>query len=214
MAHGSKRWIVTFDGHLKKSNDRTKKDYYRNLSKWQPLTPLRRVYGWKFGGKGDFCPQCKHNVKPILAHNDAYDAAVEKLKNEFEKKLQPEIEAFERKFAKWMAMEDYRWGMDMPRNPADDYSRFWKFKAQNEHRLPPKPMWDVETYLCPKHRRCSDVKDSMWSANLPGRKAHYQDMVRQDYRDYRNEVKKVMRNAKYDEDGYDDIPRYRRGWLD
>lgn len=64
MAHGSKRWIVTYDGTLKRSNDRTNKDYYRDLKWWDSGS-------WGYYSrkrKKQHCPQCKYIRK--LMHKD------------------------------------------------------------------------------------------------------------------------------------------------
>jgi hypothetical protein len=69
--HGSKRWIMTYDGRIKKSNDRTWKDKFSDLKDWTPMYGKR---AWRGINKDNFCPQCKHVSKPIREQQDAIKA--------------------------------------------------------------------------------------------------------------------------------------------
>jgi hypothetical protein len=57
MAHGKKRWIETYDGRLKKSNDKTWSDKKSDLHRWK---------GWERPYK---CPDCREIWRPYDEHN-------------------------------------------------------------------------------------------------------------------------------------------------
>lgn len=222
MAHGKKRWIIAYDGKIKKSNDRTKKDYYRDLRWWEPHQSLWKVWGRR-DPAGEFCPQCKHFFKAVKAHNDYYEAVSNQIRDEYVASIQDKIEKYEVKLAKWNKYAvSWResWGREWhwetrPKDPREDYAALGDYRRKNEHRMPPKPIRDEETFLCPKHRRKFDKKAEMWYRNhVNGCKDRYGWSVRQNYRDYRSEMKNIMRRAKYDESYYDDLAPYKHNWLD
>lgn len=70
MAHGKKRWIETYDGRLKKSNDKTWSDKKSDLHRWK---------GWK---RPYECPDCREIWRPYEEHN----AKVRKVQESLEAK--------------------------------------------------------------------------------------------------------------------------------
>lgn len=206
MSHGKKKWIVAFDGKLKRSNDRTKKDYYRGLKYWEP-------YGQSYWRRKEpeFCPQCKHNYKPIKAHNDAYSNAHAQIRAEWKESYDARLKEYNIAIKKWW--KGHELNERAPLHPDYDHMGYWQYFKKNKHRIPAQPIRDEEAWLCPKHRRYYDAERTMWR-NSHGCNANYQWTRKQQYRDYRNDIRSLMQKAKYDEEYYDDIFPYVHSWLD
>jgi hypothetical protein len=221
MSHGKKKFIEAYDGRIKRSNDRTKKDYYRDLKWWEPWED-GKLNSWKMNSTREFCPQCKHNYKPIKAHNEAYWTIVRQLRAEWEAMHAKEIVEYNRDMRVWRErMQKAKMAGNKPEvswlyviQPHHPERSYWKYYEANKHRIPAKPIRAEEAWLCPKHRHKNDKKDEMWSTPYPGRKRGYAYTRKQDWKGYKNEVKSIMQKAKYNEDYYDAIPKYKRGWLD
>jgi hypothetical protein len=206
VSHGKKKWIVAFDGKVKRSNDRTKKDYYRGLKYWSAYGQ-----GWR-RAQPEFCPQCKHNYKPIKAHNDAYWGAWKELRAEWDAGYEKRLSEYNVAIRRW-----WKWGVGnepAPVHPDNDYKSFHKYTEENRYRIPAQPIRDEEAWLCPKHRRYHDAEREMWRYPYPGCKENYKWTRKQQYRDYRNDIRILMQKAKYDEEYYEDIFPYVHGWLD
>jgi hypothetical protein len=188
--HGSKKWITDYRGRIKRSNNRTKLDYYAGLKAWDSKS---RYVGW-FRRKREksSCPQCRHVEKAI--QNDLmayYDMEVEVRKE-------------------WKALygETYWIQKDGKTLYFRDYFR--------QHRKYVGFLWhyDPRNYLCYKHERMYEQERAMWDAHLNGTKQNYRWSVKHERQKYRRKVKNLMQRAKYDEELYEDIPRNKRGWLD
>jgi hypothetical protein len=206
MAHGDKKWIVDFSGKLKKSNDRTKKDYYGELKWWK---------SWKReSNKENFCPQCKHFAKPIQEEQDRI------------RKINRSIhDAFKKQYPKYadydvvMRLSDFEtWGDYFIERNKRNVARTKDFeKFQRDYPIKREEPWnyDSRSYLCDKHRNWDDQQHSMWQEMYP----HWHKIQgwrkRDDWRKYRAKVKQAMKDAKdADFDAYDDIPAYKKNWLD
>lgn len=204
MSHGSKKWIVAYDGKIKRSNDRSKKDYYRGLRWWKPYGQR----GWRVGnGKfdGDFCPQCKHNYKPIKAHNDAYYAEQKAISAEWDALEGERQRKFKQDWNRWV--RNFCVGPE-PVRPEYRWKDRWTFRKARETMLP--PIREEETWLCPKHAHMNEVWDDHWySGPYPGKKEHYTWVRKEQYRRYRSRMKDLMRQERYD-----DLEPYVPGWLD
>jgi hypothetical protein len=77
-----------------------------------------------------------------------------------------------------------------------------------QKQLPANDYLPDRTYLCYPCERKYEVKRTMWR-NVPGWKARYSFTVRQCRKDYRNYVRRMMQQERYDE-----IEPRRRDWLD
>jgi hypothetical protein len=219
MSHGSKKWIKTFDGKLKRSNDRTKKDYYRGLRNWEPYDGKPQRKPWRRHKSAEFCPQCKHNYKPIQEARDAHEAAVALLKAEWKEKYAHVIKAYEKSLQQYYYMKERGYDAFVPRHPERDYEapQGWlAYRRENSYRLPELPFirWFDETYLCHKHKYWARKKQEMWDGAYPGKNCYYTWMRKEQYRSYRSEMKSLMQKAKYDDEYYEDIAPYTHGWLD
>jgi hypothetical protein len=199
VSHGKKKWIIAYDGKLKRSNDRTKKDYWKNLRDWRPMDGRR-----SWGRKGDFCPQCKHISKEIVAQDDAYHEAWRAIRSEFDT-LYAEAER---------AWQRYRIGCFVPRPRVPEPPAFYKWMEKQRKTIPPKWVYDDRSYLCFKCERKYEMQNRMWYEDLPGKKADRNWSVKWNRKKYRNEVRNLMQRAKYDEEYYDDIGPYTHDWLD
>jgi hypothetical protein len=218
MAHNSKKWITTYDGRLKRSNNRTKLDYYGELKWWDSYLEARKVYGRKNRNykTRSFCPQCKHNFKPIKAHNDLYYGVLAEIKAEWLVLLADKIKKYEKDLKRWQESDFLRVHALCPRNPEYDWESRNAYEKTQAHRIPGLPIIDEETWLCPKCRNKHDTKNAMWSDNMPGRRENWTWGKRKSRRYYRAEVKNIMQKAKYTDDfeGYDEILPRRKEWLD
>jgi hypothetical protein len=213
MGHGKKKWIIAYDGKLKRSNDRTKKDYYRDLKYWEPMDDGRR-WRWR---KGKFCPQCRHVQKALIDERDKWQEIQDNLWAQYHK-LYDEAREIWRKYhlesmEYWNYFKkrlEYKYPNEpkIPRPP-----EFWEWRqTQPEARCHPWS-YDVRSFLCYKCERKYEIQNSRsyWDATYLRKHTWGR---REDYRAYRNDVKNVLRRAKYDEEYYDDIPHYKRDWLD
>lgn len=215
MAHGKKKWITTYDGKVKRSNDRTKKDYYRDLKWWDEYNNkymIRRHWNKK---TENFCPQCKHvqkHIREIEAENEAIrDSLREKYENKFGAHVIEEWDTYRRLTRRWWSSQEVD---NIPKPKSPEPPSFFDWAYNNEENVVPVfNNFDIRSYLCFKCENKYDAKREMWD-NHPGMKENYGWRVRQNYREYRAEVKNIMRRAKYDEDYYDDIPPYVHDWLD
>lgn len=213
MAHGDKKWITAYDGKLKRSNDRTKKDYYRNLKWWEPMDTGRRYWGRQ---KGQFCPQCKHVQKYLIDERDRYWEVQRLLRARYDELFGDVLKQWNLYDLcggdRWNAVER-RWefGVKKPKVPRPDSYYIW-YKTQPEY-IGYLWQYDTRSFLCWKCERKYEVKNSneYWRSCYP---RHHTWTRRQEYRDYRSAVKQTMNRAKYDEELYDDIPRHKKGWLD
>jgi hypothetical protein len=184
VAHNSKKWMVAYDGRIKRSRNRTKDDWYRDLKWWTPMD-----YKWSKGAP-TFCPQCKHVQKyePDQTH---IDRAWKEARDEYFRLYGPDSGyGFNKVTGEWKGAPVY-----------------WKWMKSKNIPL----RWDFapDTFLCFKCERKSRIKDNRYYDHPHGEKTRYQYTRKQQYRDYRNDVKHKMRNEQYD-----DIGPYRKGWLD
>jgi hypothetical protein len=225
MAHGSKKWIRTFDGRIKRSNDRTKKDKYGGLRWWHEYDYAYNRYGKFYTGKRDygkndpnFCPQCKHVQKVIKQEKQARAAEREAWKAEYYRTFADVIRIWE----EYDRKRDTYW---------EDQFGHIHYALVPEPRIPRPPseyrwlqerggwnwgwQYDVRSYLCYKHEYWYDVTRQWhnWS-DIYGYNKKHTWARRDEYRNYRSEVKNLMQRAKYDEAFYDDIVPKKRGWLD
>lgn len=229
MAHGDKKWIVAFDGKIKRSNDRTKKDYYRDVKWWDEYdyaySPRYR-YSKKDKKKNDpnFCPQCKHvqkHIRDIEVENKAHE---ERLRVLYDAECGAANAAWKahreaRRNVHW----EYGW---YPRTEEGKLQLRLKLSEIKTPKLPEPPsfiewaaargeslphmfrQFDIRSYLCYKHEEKYDAKREMWHHPL-GQNENYQWMRKAEYNYYRREVKNLMRQERYD-----DIPKHKKGWLD
>lgn len=215
MAHNSKKFIIAYDGKIKRSRHRTKQDYYRDLKWWEPY---EGKYRYVHRGKhGNFCPQCKHVSKHIEAENRTLRAYYDRLWETY-KALYGEADKQWQEYHKgqwvyWASIDEYVNVAKKPKVPEPPPYHKWMYQQDQITYW----YYDWRSYLCWKCERKQDKKDEMWfggERGYHGKKANYQWTIREDYRGYRNEVKTIMQRAKYDEEYYDDIPVYKRGWID
>jgi hypothetical protein len=210
MAHGSKKWITTYDGRIKRSNDRTKKDYYGDLKKWRPMEDRwgSRMYGPKHQFPASFCPQCKHVMKDAVRIREENSARHRRLWSEYHELYDAaslEWRAY-RYEARWNRVGDVRplgWSIEKPKVP--EPPRFHDWVENEKKELSWHWHFDDRNFLCFKCERKNDVKDGMWRVerrNFGGRR-------RDERRKYRSKMKHLMRNERYD----DLIPR-KHDWLD
>lgn len=188
MAHGSKRWIVCYDGSIKRSSDRTRKDYFRDL-KWRENSPWRVRSGtWK---RKEFCPQCKYVAKQVITHDALYKAR----------------QAIVR--AEWVKLYGDRYYIPV--------GKTWLYFSDyfRRHPLYPGDLWvyDWRNYVCWKCERRMEIQDGMWR-QMPGKWADVSFIKKDQRRNYRNRVKGIMQRAKYNDELYEDIPIRKHDWLD
>lgn len=222
MSHGSKRFIKAYDGRIKRSNDRTKKDYYRELKWWdEPYYSRFSRYPWyRYGKKNTFCPQCKHIQKPLEREHEEREQWKKELEQQYYH-LYGYAEALWEEYRRLSETGSYYIG--------HDYKEYWHPNFVKEPNIPKPPgfskwshglywygwCYDPRSYLCWKCERKYEKRREMWcNHHSTGQKNNYRWTRRYDYKMYKNKVKSVMQRAKYDEDLYDDIPVYKRGWLD
>lgn len=185
MAHGSKKFIVRYDGRVKRSNDRTGLDYMGELKWWEPAVTMRRWSGRKLGV---FCPQCR-GVQKVVEDFDwvAYDVAMATIRDEF--------------LERYGALA----GENRP--------SYWTFRCAHPKFVVAPPILDQRSYLCFRCEAKYDAKcRAERRAYRPwtwDRHSRYTWVRRQEYRDYRNKVKAAMREERYEA-----IGPVRHGWLD
>lgn len=216
MAHGSKKWIRRYDGKLKRSNNRTKTDFYGDLEWWEE-SPYNIRYTWRFESKRPvtFCPQCKHVRKHIAAETAERDAIDDRIRREYITKYGNITDVNRKKPYKWWNESDEAYIERTGYNPNIVY--FDEFRLNHpdyEYVRGWNHHW--RSYLCFKCEAKMDAKDAIWANNPHGMKANYQYAIRRDYQEYRSEVKTIMQKARQyeDFDEYDKIPRHRRSWYD
>lgn len=183
--HGSKKWIVDYKGDIKRSNNRTKLDFYGELKWWD--YPSRFRTSRKF-----FCPQCKH-VQKSAAHDNTLFNILQKEVREDWIKLYGELRYVVKIDGKYLYFSDFF--KNHPKYPGN----IWQYDDRN--------------YLCFKHETKMVAKKKMWINNL-GDKSHWSFGVRRESRKYRRKMKAVMRHALLDEDKYDDLRKHVHCWLD
>jgi hypothetical protein len=227
MAHGSKKWIRTFDGRIKRSNDRTKKDKYGGLKYWKEMDNgghWNRRYGFYdvTVEPRNFCPQCKHVQKPILKEEDDNRTWRKELEAEYYRTYGDTLREWEeykkQRDITWTDHEGHIHYKDVPKPLAPEPPNFYKWKLSRG-----SGMWgwqyNTRSYLCYKHERWYNIK---WSDEYMtdtygrfhiGRKS-ITHARRAEYKMYRTKTKNLMQRAKYDESYYDDIVPKKRGWLD
>lgn len=213
MAHGSKRWIVRYDGRVKKSNDRTKKDYYGDLKWWDEY---HHRYGNYSAKPKSNCPQCRHVEKDVLRLEEENRFEKQELMEQYEhiygeaNKLWND---FHHKSGRWW---DEVKNTTLCRPPTVTRPPYWYEWVKTMEQVRPI-FWtfDARNFLCWKHERKYEMKEEMWYMHMHGEKSRYQYMARQENVYYRNEVKNLMQKAKYDESYYEDIPPKKvNGYLD
>jgi hypothetical protein len=227
MAHGSKKWIVDATGRLKKSKDRTKKDYYREIEMWDEwYNPhgwwSRLLQDFVKTDKSQFCPQCKHVQKPIVAEDKARMLENERLHDEYNRihgDAARQWQEYRSNVWKWVDV-DYKnrihWKTLAPvRKPTvEEPPRYYKWIREQDHAS----CWIYarRSYFCFKHERWYDIKQELWDIPMPGKKARYGGRVKDCRRQFRKNWKNEMQRAKYvaDFEGYDNISPYRREWID
>lgn len=217
MSHGKKKWIVAYDGKIKRSNDRTGKDYWKDLRRWEPMEGRRWVRKTR---KDNFCPQCKHVGKEPVARDIARSEAWASLRREYDEKFGEAERAWQKyRSAYWDWRRD---GLgeysSAPRpkvtEPPDRYT--WLAEEFRRREFAPRWVYDTRTYLCFKCERKYEKQQEMWAWHtaVPGKKARYNWSVKWNRNKYRNKVRNLMQRAKYDEEYYDGIPPYTHDWLD
>lgn len=199
MAHGSKKWIRRYDGKIKRSNNRTKTDYYGELKWWDDTPQMAR--GYRRGAQqkaARYCPQCRYVQKqlPPSANSSAYYQKWREISAQYDAANPPP--EFMMGYSRWYSQKD-RYVQD--RLTELGYIR-WTYNDRS--------------YLCYKCERKFEVKQTMWYTNQHGKKENYWYAIRRNYQEYRSEVKTIMRKARqYDDfEEYDAIPRHRRCWYD
>lgn len=188
MAHGSKRWLVCYDGSIKRSSDRTSKDYYRDLY-WRENNPWKVRSGtWK---RKEFCPQCKYVAKQVITHDKLFQNRQDIVRQEWVKKYG---EAY------WIRQ-------------GTEYVYFYKYFRS--HPLYPGNLWvyDWRNYVCWKCERRMELQDKLWR-QWPGKWRNSGNMKRLERNRYRNQVRIVMQRSRYVEDEYENIPNRKNAWLD
>ncbi len=222
MSHGSKKWITAYDGKIKRSNDRTKKDYYRGLREWDDWQYGRwnRFLGKSVFEKDDFCPQCKHVSKPIRAEEKQRSEYYAALKAEYETLYGDASRAWEKYHRDRRAFSYDRDHLGkihikgnypiLPKGEEPPQYHQWLWKHENTQVF---TQYNARSYMCYKHERMYEVKncDKYWRETY-GRS--HTEMRRAEYRYYRAEIKNLMQRAKYDEEFYDAIFDKKNGWLD
>lgn len=200
MAHGSKRWIKTYSGRLKKSRNRTKIDWLSDLHAYDRKAVGR--WKWTLTVKDTNCPQCRYVRKQVDDSSKvSYHTKMEELRNRF-------MAEFNTHYYDIAQVRDRR-APDGVR-----YVRYYEWvKAQPDY---PNPYWtnNWRNYFCFKCERKEQVSNNRYRKGYPGTKENVQHIVKANYNYYRNEVRQLMRDAKYNEDLYDDIPVYKHDWLD
>jgi hypothetical protein len=229
MSHGSKKFIEAYDGKLKRSNDLTKKDYYRDLAWWDEYYIYRYSRFLKQRNMKNFCPQCKHVQKPIRAEEDAWEERNDELHTRYNAKHGVAAREWKEWRQRWWRQYRLVQYADRvtgkitekevpnelpPKMPEPPTFYEWVHKNYGPNAHYPSWHYHARSYLCYKCETKYDKKRAMWHDGHPGCKRNYTYMRRQDYRDYRAEVKNIMRKARYDEDMYENIPAYRKAWLD
>lgn len=219
MGHGKKKWIIACDGRIKRSNDRTKKDYLRDLRWWEEM-------GYRAPeNKRNFCPQCKHVQKHIWEIDRQEKAVQEEMRREWEDTFREALEAwrhhrpnrfYEYAGGLWWSGDLFH-GDKLPSIPEPPLFFTWCREKGYEFPSPVALRFNVRSFLCFKCERKYELRrEFLWRRRYPGNKERYTYTVRQNNRTYRSQVKQVMRRAKQyeDFDGYDDILPKRREWLD
>jgi hypothetical protein len=227
MAHGKKRWIETYDGRIKRSNDLTWKDWRSDLKYWQPMETGRRYFSRRSRvntrkGIENFCPQCKHVQKEIVRQRDENYAAWDALHAEHSAKYSAAEHEWER-----YNREKYWWGVYV----ADPKAKFVTFPREPKVKVPPsifewmrqegidRPMqwtYDQRSFLCYK---CEFKYETDWNQKYyltPGCKENYTWLRKRHRTKYRAQVKQIIRKNRHFE-GYDweeEILPYCPGWLD
>jgi hypothetical protein len=222
--HGSKKWIKTYDGRIKRSNDRTWKDWRSDLKVWTPMDAYRRSYykDSKWADKRNFCPQCKHVQKPIIAE---YEHA---------QRLMREAEAAYAAVhgdaqSQWQTYRSKRWKAELACMKGDfavpypilpkvpEPPTFHKWRHEEGWYIPHfYQSYNTRSYLCYKCEFKYETQRRMYDAGYPGRRENWRVGKRISRKYYRSEVKHVLRSARYvpEFEGYDDILPRRKEWLD
>jgi hypothetical protein len=223
--HGSKRWIVTYDGRIKKSNDRTKKDYYADLKEWEPMEQSRMPYNRQrdkdYRIRKNFCPQCKHVQKDIVRQRDENRIAWDALRAEYNAKYK-EYEKLWSEYnrKRWEYFEAIRKGNHAgayyPLEPTVPHPpSFSEWQRKEGKHVPAFWHYDTRCYLCYKCEYKYEKQREMWRSWMPGHNDRYQWARKAQYNRYRHKVKSTLQKAKYDEKYFDNIPsKYIHGWLD
>lgn len=213
MAHGDKKWIIDFSGKLKKSNDRTKKDYYAGVRVWEPM--YERTY-WRAPAKENdmFCPQCKHFGQPIMEEQTRISDINYSIHEAFKKQYPKYVDYIEElRFSDYSTWDDYF--VEHKKRSAAKTRDFDKFQRDYPIKMEETWCYHARSYLCDKHRNYYEAKRQMNREMYPYWVKRLAEPRRQDYRDYKNSVKWAMQKAKNgDMDDYENIPKYKRGWLD
>lgn len=211
--HGKKKWIVAYDGKIKRSNDRTKKDYWKDLKDWHPM----EGYRGRFNKGDEHCPQCKHVAKPIVAEHKVCADAWDLLRDEYNAKYGEAEKAWEkyrRSYWHWVRDGVGYYSALRPRVPEPPERYRWLNEQHRLRNFPKRWDYDTRSYLCYKCERKYEMQNRMWYEDLPGKKARCNWSVKNNRKEYRHKVRNIMQRAKYDEEYYDDIPPYTHDWLD
>lgn len=195
--HGKKKWIVAYDGRIKRSNNRTKIDYLREI----PFEKDSRISRWTKDKdrENKFCPQCRYVRKQNDRDWERYDRQMNVLRERFMKTFNTSdtgavLLRLRGGEVRWLYF--YKWAQEQPDYPAPAWLNDWR------------------NYVCFKCERKQAIREEKWYHRSLGIKKNYNYSVKSERRQYRNEVRHIMQNAKYVEDLYDDIPVYKRNWLD
>jgi hypothetical protein len=205
MAHGSKKWIRTYDGRIKRSTDRTHKDKLGDIRNFD--YDYQNQYGIRHGSP---CPQCKAVRKDIREHKKLMDRL---RKNEGYPRYHEAYAEHSKNPKKSPYNRCSTWFDGFEHNYFDS-SLFWKMFWEEKGIEVWTGRMPIEGMLCHTCRRQYDIqrgfwhdrRNRMWGENH--KKGWQGTMINQEYR---AEVKGIMRKARYDDDFYDEIPPHRKG---
>jgi hypothetical protein len=194
MAHGSKKWIRDYSGRIKRSTDRTRKDWKGDLHDWD----YDHINQYGKLADGSPCPQCKGIGKDIRQHRKL----IEKLrKNEGRPRYNEAYAAWERGDNTW----NKTWNFSSSTSRYFDHYGWWN-AFWDEKKIYPVQFnqIDIKTMLCHKCRFKYETERGLWKNwTKHGSPGWYGRQLNQQYR---AEVKNVMARAKFDEEYYDRIP--------
>lgn len=192
MAHGSKKWIKTYRGKLKRSRHRTFQDKLGDA--------------WPYDRHDKkFCPQCRHIQKKFEHDNAWREAKLEELEQRFNKKYEHKLVDIGTRYRCIVTQVQTRWGWSWTR-----HVHWWEW-ARSEPDYP-GPAWhlDPHTTLC---YRCTDRENAhrrRWRERRKGTRQGWSRWQKQAERQwYRAECKRLMQQERYD----DILPR-KKQYLD
>lgn len=198
MAHGSKKWIRDYSGRIKRSTDRTYKDWKGDLHNWD------YDYSEQYGKlrDGSPCPQCKGIRKDIRQHRKL----VKKLRQE------EGVPRYRKDYAAWKRGDD-TWNrvlsFSSPTFRYFNYNGWWNAFWEEKGVFPlDTSQVHIRAMLCHKCLFKYDTEKALWlNWTYRGSPGWYGRMLNQKYR---AEVKNTLARAKYDEAYYDRLPKFKK----